>query len=135
MRLTRRRPSAGDQKTIMSPRFGSAHVINLRVVKGTFRSYASLSTKIRSPSRMVGFIEPVGTSFQSATADRKEPIRIARTISGLIQSFQIAAQRAGIVFFISENHERRPSGETPHRGVSTITECKAASFKDLFDLP
>src|SRR5687768_15668240 len=123
MRLTRRRPSAGDQKTIMSRRFGSAHVINLWVVKGTFRSYASLSTKIRSPSRMVGFIEPVGTSFQSATADRKEPIRIARTI------------RAGIVFFISENHERRPSGETPHRGVSTITECKAASFKDLFDLP
>src|SRR5687768_2605132 len=108
MRLTRRSPSAGDQKTMMSPRFGSPHVINLRVVKGTFRSYASLSTKIRSPSRMVGFIEPVGTSFQSATADRKELIRIARTISGLTHSFQIDVQREGIFFFMSVNPVEMP---------------------------
>jgi len=29
-----------------------------------------LLMKIRSPTRMVGIIDPLGTSFQSATADR-----------------------------------------------------------------
>src|SRR5436309_2191009 len=56
----------------MSPRCGSPHFAISIVVNGTLRSYASLLTTTRSPSWMVGFIEPVGTSFQSASAERSE---------------------------------------------------------------
>src|SRR5689334_18377698 len=55
-----------------------------QVVKGTFRSYASLFTNTRSPSRIVGFIEPVGTSFQSASEDRMEKSTSVRISSGRI---------------------------------------------------
>src|SRR5438067_13786793 len=42
-------------------------------------SYASLFTSIRSPSRIVGFMEPVGTTFQSASALRKMTIKIMKS--------------------------------------------------------
>jgi hypothetical protein len=44
------------------------------------RSYASLLIQIRSPTRIVGRIDPLGTSFQSATTDRNGAM-IATTIS------------------------------------------------------
>src|SRR4051812_36797499 len=37
---------------------------------------------------MVGFMEPVGTQFQSATADLKGKTKAATRASGLIHSFQ-----------------------------------------------
>src|SRR6266550_2358511 len=71
-RFTSRVPSTGEKRTTISPRFGSPHFAISIVVNGTLRSYASLLTTTRSPSWIVGFIEPVGTSFQSARADRSE---------------------------------------------------------------
>lgn len=41
---------------------------------------------MRSPSRIVGFIEPVGTSFQSASDERKEKTMRAKIPTGLIHS-------------------------------------------------
>src|ERR1044071_3319327 len=70
-RFTSRVPPSGEKKTTISPRLGSLHLAMRQVVKGTFKSYASLLTKIRSPSRIVGFMDPVGTSFQSAMEERK----------------------------------------------------------------
>src|SRR5439155_5837424 len=87
-RLTSRVPSLGESKTTISPRFGFDHSAMWIVVNGTFRSYASLFTKMRSPSMIVGFIEPVGTTFQSAIADRTEKSAISRTNSGRICSLQ-----------------------------------------------
>src|SRR5215831_19430862 len=43
---------------------------------------------MRSPSRMVGFIDPVGTSFQSATADRTANSTTRTTSRGRTHSRQ-----------------------------------------------
>src|SRR5262245_20906521 len=72
----------------MSPRFGSAQVASRHVVKGTLRSNASLFTNTRSPSRIVGFMEPVGTSFQSAMAERKAHTTSKQVSIGLAHSRQ-----------------------------------------------
>src|SRR5687768_13214930 len=79
-RFTSRCPSAGERKTTTSPRFGSAQCPTYQVVNGTRSPYASLFMKMRSPSMMVGFIEPDGTMFQSAMAERNVP-RIAAMIA------------------------------------------------------
>src|ERR1017187_9900312 len=89
-RFTSRIPSAGDGNTMMSPRCGSAHLAICQVVNGTLRSYASLLIKIRSPSRIVGIMDPVGTSFQSATADRNGARIVTTTRAGRIHSRQKA---------------------------------------------
>src|ERR1035441_8526683 len=89
-RFTSRIPSAGDGNTMMSPRCGSAHLAICQVVNGTLRSYASLLIKIRSPTKMVGIIEPLGTSFQSATADRNGARIATATKAGKIHSRQKA---------------------------------------------
>src|ERR1017187_2959106 len=89
-RFTSRIPSAGDGNTTMSPRCGSAHLAICQVVNGTLRSYASLLMKIRSPTKMVGIIEPLGTSFQSATADRNGARIATATTAGKIHSRQKA---------------------------------------------
>ncbi|NJL29585.1 MAG: hypothetical protein HC897_17705 [Thermoanaerobaculia bacterium] len=49
--------------------------------------------KMRSPSRMVGFIEPVGTSFQSATAERNENITAPMSNKGRNHSRQSSSPR------------------------------------------
>src|SRR5688500_6080764 len=54
----------------MSPRAGVPSFMSEIDVNGTRRSYASLFTKIRSPSWMVGSIDPDGTSYQSASDER-----------------------------------------------------------------
>src|SRR5579871_1879788 len=88
-RFTRRIPFAGDGNTMMSPRFGSAHFARSHVVKGTFRSYASLFTKMRSPTRIVGIIDPLGTSFQSAIAERNGATIAVTNNAGKTHSRQI----------------------------------------------
>src|SRR4051794_41073369 len=87
-RLTRRVPSLGESNTTISPRDGLPHWKMCSVVNGTFRSYASLFTKMRSPSMMVGFIEPVGTTFQSASDERTEKSTESKRMSGQTCSFQ-----------------------------------------------
>src|SRR5690349_4837071 len=97
-RLTRRVPSLGEKKTTISPRCGVLHSARRQRVNGTLRSNASLFTKTRSPSRMVGFIEPLGTQFQSAIADFRGKINAATTAAGLSHSRQRYAKdflRAG----------------------------------------
>ena len=46
-------------------------------MKGTFKPYASLFTKMRSPSMIDGFIEPVGTMFQSLKSGTSGSIKLA----------------------------------------------------------
>ncbi len=89
-----RTSSAGEKKTTTSPRRGPDHSITRQSVNGTLRPYASLFTKMRSPCRMVGCMEPVGTSFQSATADRNDPTTIRMTRNGLPISRQNFNTRA-----------------------------------------
>src|ERR1051326_7127766 len=88
----------------MSPRCGLSHSARCTVVNGTLRSYASLFTYTRSPSRIVGFIEPVGTSFQSAnderTANKTADIINSGRISFFHQRFSFARKRAGGLFFM-----------------------------------
>src|SRR6266849_5228827 len=57
--------------------------------------------KMRSPSRMLGFIDPVGTSFQSATTDRTEQRTSRITSSGLTHSRQIFRTFALVLFSMS----------------------------------
>src|SRR6187551_3203707 len=85
-RFTSRTPSCGEKKTTISPRDGLSHSPRRWRVKGTLRSYASLFTNTKSPSRIVGFIEPVGTQFQSATADFKGKTMMAANPRGLSHS-------------------------------------------------
>src|ERR1017187_2810013 len=102
-RFTSRIPSAGDGNTMISPRCGSAHLATCQVVNGTLRSYASLLIKIRSPTKMVGIIEPLGTSFQSATADRNGARIATATIAGKIHS----RQKARSCCFMGDSTRRR----------------------------
>ncbi len=61
---------------------------------------------MRSPSTIVGFIEPVGTSFQSATAERRKLITTITVTSGKTHSRKMLPEpRAG------------PSGTTPFSGL------------------
>src|SRR2546428_2164507 len=98
-RFTRRVPSTGEKSTTMSPRCGSPHLKSATVVNGIFKSYASLFTTTRSPSSMVGFMEPVGTSFQSASADRNE-----LTTSSIARKTRISFRT---FFFLLPNAETR----------------------------
>src|SRR5262249_24682134 len=102
----------GEKSTTMSPRFGSLHFAISIVVNGILRSYANLLTTTRSPSSMVGFIEPVGTSFQSARAERSELITrsIARKTRISYQTFFLFISAAGDN---SGNH--RTIASMPHR--------------------
>src|SRR6187402_414817 len=59
--------------------------------------------KTRSPSSTVGRIEPVGTSFQSATADRNEPRTSAVTRMGSIHSVQTWRARSRRVVIGNED--------------------------------
>src|ERR1700691_5914456 len=68
----------------MSPRLGLDHWARCHLVNGTLKSYAILSTKTRSPTRMVGCMEPDGTWFQSASDERTENIIKAKTRIGRI---------------------------------------------------
>src|ERR1043166_528355 len=87
----------------MSPRWGFAHWARCHVVNGTFRSYANLLTKIRSPSRIVGFMEPEGTSFQSASDDRTAKRTTAKMSNGRISFFhQRRAQARNLKLFIAD---------------------------------
>src|SRR5437773_5878461 len=49
---------------------------------------------MRSPSMMVGFIEPVGTTFQSASEERTEKSAISMIAKGRICSRHILAHHA-----------------------------------------
>src|SRR5580765_2171662 len=75
IRLTRVVPSSGEAKIAMSPRCGSLPRVRRVVVNGMRKPYADLSTRMRSPSTIVGFIEPLGTYIQSATAERNTIMR------------------------------------------------------------
>ncbi len=92
-RLTRRVPSEGEKRITTSPLAGPCHWVTHRLVKGTRRPKASLFTKRRSPGRMVGSIEPVGTSFQSAIAERKGATIAATIVRGSTHSLANLRQR------------------------------------------
>ena len=93
IRLTSRRPSSGDGKMTTSPRSGSLRQDNRQPTNGTRQSKAVLSMKIRSPSRIVGRMDGVGTSFQSATADRKLLSNTTASRIGLPHSCQSVLKR------------------------------------------
>src|SRR6185437_14703112 len=77
------------------PRLGSAHRATCQVVNGTFRPYASLFTQMRSPSTIVGRIDPLGTTFQSATADLND----ARTNTSTASGRSCFRQNASVLLF------------------------------------
>ena len=54
-------PAAGESSTTMSPRDGPAGSVITTFVHGTRTPYAVLSTITRSPTSIVGIIDPVGT--------------------------------------------------------------------------
>ena len=78
--ITRRSPALSYSNTTRAPRAGSARCINDTCVNGNRTSYDALSTTIRSPIRIVGCIDPVGTTFQSATALRNTSMQNMKTI-------------------------------------------------------
>jgi hypothetical protein len=68
-----------------------------RVLIAAYSQAQLLFTNTKSPSRIVGFMEPLGTQFQSATADFNGKTTMATHAAGLINSRHkyLAARRKG----------------------------------------
>src|ERR1043166_4546174 len=90
----------------MSPRWGFAHWARCHVVNGTFRSYANLLTKIRSPSRIVGSMKPT-----ILEGDRIFVNKLAYDLKVPFTTWHLAQwanpQRGDIVVFYSPHDETR----------------------------
>src|SRR5215813_11797689 len=69
---------------------------------------------------MVGFIEPVGTSFQSAREERMEKITSVRMSSGRISFFHHPSNRARVIVAMG--------GWTDYRRVRSIPTSKGTTL-------